>query len=177
MKKLLLGCGALLLLLLIAAGAGVLLMPNDYLVERELDMQASPEVVYAAVSDLSSWPEWSVWNDEMDPDATWEFGGAATGNGATWTWAGPELGRGKITLRDCIPPSQVSYYLVMEDGAQTMRGTFLISAVEGGVRVRWSAAGELSGPWKLIIPLLDGMIGGMFEEGLQGLKARLEADL
>ncbi len=88
MKKLLLGCGLLLFLLIGAIVFGISTLPDSYLVQREMEMKGTPEQAYAAIADLHTWPEWTVWNKEMDPTATWEFTGNEVGYGAVWSWNG-----------------------------------------------------------------------------------------
>ncbi|MCB9915579.1 MAG: SRPBCC family protein [Planctomycetes bacterium] len=176
MKKLLVGCGVLVLLFVLAGLAGVLMLPDTYSVERELVLNATPEATYDTIATLSTWPEWAVWNKEMDPTATWEFSGPASGDGAVWSWTGAEggLGTGVLTLRDCARPASITYDLVM-GGDWSSVGVFTISPAGEGVRVHWQNGGQLSGIYKLLGPFLDGMTGPMYETSLQGLKARLEA--
>ena len=176
MKKLLLGCGLFLLLLVGAAVFAISSLPDSFLVERELEMKGTPEQAYAAVADLHTWPEWTVWNKEMDPSATWEFKGSEVGNGAVWSWTGEELGNGELTLRDCQSPSSISYDLVMDGGEVSSSGKITIEPTTPGmILVHWENGGELAGIWKLIGPLTDGMIGPMYETGLKGLATRIAA--
>ncbi len=176
MKKLLIGCGALILLIVVTVTIGITSMSGSYSVERELEMQATPEAAYETIAKLSTWPEWSAWNKNMDPEATWEFSGSESGDGAVWTWQGTTLGHGELTLRDCQAPTSISYNLAMEGGEFNSVGVFTITPTAEGIKVHWLNEGELTGIWKLMVPWLDDMMGEMYESGLIGLKTRLEAE-
>ena len=48
---------------------------------------APPERIYPLVADLRAWRAWSPW-EALDPAMTRTFGGAPSGVGATYGWAG-----------------------------------------------------------------------------------------
>ena len=108
MLKLILGT---LLFLGMGFVAGLVFLPDHYQIEREVEVSATPEAVFAVVSDLHSWPEWTVWNLELDPQAVYDFSGSAGRAGARMTWEGPKLKSGALTLTEVAAPTLLSYEL------------------------------------------------------------------
>ena len=45
-----------------------LFLPSRYRVERSLVMQAKADAVYAQISVLKSWPDWTAWTVAKYPD-------------------------------------------------------------------------------------------------------------
>lgn len=175
MKKLLIGCGGLIALIFVGLLVAFFTLDDTFRVERELEIKASPQAVYDTISDLKTWPEWSVWNKEADPGATWEFTGAESGDTATWTWSGEELGNGELILRDCKPGESIAYDMAFDDGDFNFVGSMTITPSGEGSKVSWVNNGQLPGAMKLMGPFIDSLSGPMYEDGLQGLKERLES--
>ena len=84
---------------LLCAGVVFLLvsafLPSDYEIERELVIAAEPSELFEAVADLRSWPDWSAWRRDADPEAEWTIEGEP-GPGQVMQWSGPELGAGRL---------------------------------------------------------------------------------
>ncbi len=71
-----------------------LLLPAKAHVERQVQIDAPPAIVYALVNDFRRMNEWSPWLD-TDPNALYTISGPARGVGATLTWDGRIVGQGK----------------------------------------------------------------------------------
>jgi hypothetical protein len=56
------------------------------------------------VNELKEWQSWAAWNNAMDPEVKYEYGGPASGVGAWWSWNGPKMGHGKMTVPRAIRP-------------------------------------------------------------------------
>jgi hypothetical protein len=69
LRKLLIG---VLVLLALAAGVG-LWMPTEWHVERSVVVAAPASVVFPLINDLQRWPEWTSWNDALDPSLQRSF--------------------------------------------------------------------------------------------------------
>src|SRR5437868_11553419 len=77
-------------LVVLAALAGVITTrPGEFKIARSRNMAASPDVVYAHVSDFHKWQEWSPW-EKLDPSMNKDFSGAASGTGAVYAWTGKD---------------------------------------------------------------------------------------
>ena len=176
-KKLLVAATALLgTLTLVLVGAMIFVSP-EWEVSRSRVVQAPNTRVHATVADLHGWPDWTAWKREGDPEATWSFEGAPAGAGAVMRWNGPRFGQGRLTLVRADPATGVEYEMVMESNEDmTIEGTIRYEPVEGGTRVTWTDRGSLG--WNPILrlfkPIATGTLGGMLEQGLEGLAERVE---
>lgn len=167
------------LILFVAVG---FLLPNDYRVESSVVVAAPQEKIYAVVSDLETWPEWTAWSREFDPKCKWTFEGARTGTGAVMRWEGdPErLKTGELRLTDARPERGVDYELIFSDKNFQTTGSIVFANEPGGVRVIWSNEGLLGrkpfGGWvKLMVgSILDRTMSADFKTGLDRLKQRVE---
>src|SRR5687768_11304821 len=83
LKKILLGLAAVIVVLAIVVST----RPDKYRVERSAKIAAPAEVVFASVSDLRAWQEWSPW-EKRDPAMRRTFSSATSGVGASYEWAG-----------------------------------------------------------------------------------------
>ncbi|MFT7670178.1 MAG: hypothetical protein ACI8X5_002885 [Planctomycetota bacterium] len=166
MKKVLIGLFVLLALLV----GGIALLPGEYEVKRSRVVAATPAEVYAAVLDLHTWPSWSVWSSEADPDCVWNYNDKV-GVGASNEWNGPELGKGGLTVTASEENTKIDYDLFFVEGDDRMesQGRFEFVPSGDGTEVTWVMHGEFEGFLKLFGLLMDSMVGPDFEEGLTGL--------
>ncbi len=171
-KKLLLGT---FLFFLLGLAAGMVVLPDNYRIERRIEIAAEPEVVYEVISNLHTWPEWTAWNLGLDPQAVFDFSGEPSGDGARLVWDGPKLKRGEVNLFDCEEPQHIAYTLDFESGKHIAEGTFEISTSMNGSFIVWTNSGELPGWTKLMGPMLSSLVAPQLESGLEGLKRRIEA--
>ena len=159
---------------LLCAGVVFLLvsafLPSDYEIERELVIAAEPSELFEAVADLRSWPDWSAWRRDADPEAEWTIEGEP-GPGQVMQWSGPELGAGRLEWVAAEAPRELVYVISMPDGSLSARGTIRFEPVQDAVRVHSSQTGGLDGTrMKWAGLFFDGWIGKQFELSLQGLR-------
>lgn len=76
MKKLLIGCLGLIVVLVLVVVGAIMMMDSTVVVERSKTVSGTPDEVYAVISDLHTWPDWTAWSKEADPDCTWDFQGS-----------------------------------------------------------------------------------------------------
>lgn len=186
MKKFAIGC--LILLLLIGGGIffAVNSLPNDYEVTRELTIEAPPEAIYPHIANLESWKEWTVWNTDMDPTATWEYRGPKSGVGAETEWQGAPfeeegLGHGKMTCTQAVENERVEYDLTFwmpDETEMSSKGHLTLTPADGKTKVTWVMSGEMEGfMGKFFAVMMDEMNGPQFEEGLRTLRDKVEAEV
>jgi len=177
MKKLLIGCGALGALLLLAAVIAIVVLPSEYEVEHVQRLDAPQEAVYAEMVDLHSWPEWSAWSQAKDPDCVWSYNDVE-GVGSRTDWDGPAHGKGYMLLTDSAPGTRIAFDIgfISGEDAQVAQSVIELSPAGEGTNVRWTMSGELSGAEKLMGPFMNAVVGAMYQEGLTNLDERLSAD-
>lgn len=146
-------------------------------IERTAEMSAPPDLVFAQIEDFHAWERWSPWGD-LDPKMKLEYGGAARGPGATYTWSGnADVGKGRMEITTTTAPSTVDIQLdFLEPVEAHNRIRFQLTPSGASTRVVWS----MDAPQDLISKVaglfmnLDAMIGKDFEKGLAALKAQVE---
>lgn len=173
MKYFLIGlCCATLVFLLVSA-----FLPNDYEIERKIHIAAEPTELFAAASDLSTWPDWSAWSREVDPDAAWQIDGDP-GVGQVMQWDGPVLGKGRLELIVLREPGEIVYRISMPDGSLAANGKLRFEPQGEGAQVLWSQTGSLEGiRMKWVGLFLDGWIGDQFDLSLRGLRDHIAGEV
>ncbi len=166
---------ALLLLIVASMGAALIFLSGDWSVARSGQVPGAPAEVHAVVENLSTWPNWSYWSKETDPEASFTFTGPASGPGCTWSWVSEgELGSGTMKVVSSSVEEGMCYAIEAE--GMTLEGKVLCVASEGGTRVVFSSEGSLGGAQKLMAPLIDRFVGPSYESSVQGLAAYVSAN-
>src|ERR1043166_9670445 len=97
-KKILLYCVVVIVLIIAIFCVVVAIQPAHYTVERSATINAPAPVVFAQVNDFHKWEAWSPWG-KIDPNIKKEFSAHAAGNGAVYSWVGnSDVGEGKMTI-------------------------------------------------------------------------------
>ncbi|MCC7460243.1 MAG: SRPBCC family protein [Proteobacteria bacterium] len=150
-------------------------MPEAYVVERSVEIQADQDDTFALVADFSKWKEWSPWYD-FEPDAIYTLNGEMGMKDSSMTWAGKIVGRGKIQIDRLEPHHHISMSLFFETPHKTeAKATLTFESRDDITVVTWSNQGELEYPFgRLFGPVLKKMIGKDIQQGLDKLKARAE---
>lgn len=166
--------GAVVVLVVLLVGGGFLL-PSDYRVERTAVIGAAPEKVFALIEDPRQWARWTVWN-RRDPAMKMTYSGAATGQGARWSWASKTEGTGDMTFTLVQAPKRLEYALAFPDFGTASTGAIVLVPEGAGTRLTWSNQGDMGANplmhW--MAAAMDRMVGPDFEAGLAGLKALAE---
>jgi carbon monoxide dehydrogenase subunit G len=166
-RKVLLGTGAVLLL---AAAIGMML-PRHVRVERSIVVNAPRPAVFEVLNSFRRFNEWSPWA-QLDPGAKYAVDGPPSGVGAKLSWVGDPatLGSGSQEIVESREPELVR--MKIDFGPARAAGTFTLTPDGAGTRVTWALETDLgmNPVSRYFGRMLDGMIGGDFERGLQGLK-------
>ena len=154
-------------------GVGAFL-PKDFRVERSIEIEAPPEVVFDEVSSLKSWGAWSPWV-ARDPSIDNVYSGPDSGVGATVSWTSEKSGAGSQTVTRSERPERIETALDFGDmGQPTSDWSFEPSGE--GTKVTWGLSGETSGPLGgYFAAMMDGMVGADYEDGLRRLKEVIES--
>jgi hypothetical protein len=163
----------LLALLVLVVGIGSFL-PKDFTVERSIEMNASPEVVFDEVSALRKWDAWSPWL-ARDPSIVNTYSGPESGTGATVTWTSEKSGDGTQIITFSHRPKRLETALDFGDMGQP-RAYWTFEPSGEGVKVTWGLTGPTSGPLGgYFAKMMDGWVGADYQDGLARLKEVVEA--
>jgi uncharacterized protein YndB with AHSA1/START domain len=172
MKKILYGLGGLALGLYLAG----FFLPDEVIVQRQVQIDAPREKVFALVSDFNAWDKWSPWK-EMDPNAVFAVDGAGIGHRMVWESDHEKVQDGSQTIVTYDPPRMVEsrYNLGAWGGGY---GVFVLVERDGGTYVTWAFNTSMrqgKAPWEAPIHawyglFMDENLGPTYERGLERLK-------
>ncbi len=171
-RKLLLFLG----LVALAVMLGGYLLPREVTVERSVEIEQSPEVIFSILNNMQRFNAWSPWHG-LDPDARYEYFGPEQGVGAGMRWHSdkPEVGSGAQVITASQPFSRVELELDFgPEGKAT--AAYVIQPLEQGARVSWVLHNRFgNNPAERYVGLvLDDLVGPDFEKGLEQLKELAE---
>ena len=174
LKKILL----VLALAVVALLVVVATRPDTYHVERSIEIDAPPAIVFPAVADLKNYAEWSPW-EKRDPAMKKTFSANTAGVGASYAWEGnKDVGKGKMSITESRPPERVVQKLeFLEPFPAVSDVTFDLKPNGSGTRATWSMDGKSNFMGKAfsLVMSMDKAVGKDFEEGLANLKRVSEA--
>lgn len=151
-------------------------LPGSYTVERSIEIESPPALVFTQVTDYNTWLEWSPW-PKMDPAARQTVTGDPGTVGMTWAWTGEELGVGEMRIEALETNRRLHSKLEFKATMQGLADDYveLEPLPDGGTRVTWRNTGDLPYPLGRYFGLgVEGMLGPQYEEGLQSLKRLCE---
>ena len=174
LKKIGLGLAALILVFILVVAT----RPSTFRYERSTTIAASPDTVYALLSDFHHWAKWSPW-EKLDPALQRTYDGNA-GPGAKYAWKGnKDVGEGRMTIEEAKPGASVKIKLeFIKPFESTNTALFDIKPEGTGVKLSWAMTGEnnfVSKAFGLFMDM-DKLIGSDFEKGLADIKKLAEAD-
>ncbi|MBA4020023.1 MAG: polyketide cyclase [Pirellula sp.] len=152
--------------------------PDHFVMARKITIDAPPSAVFAQINDFHNWEKWSPWA-KMDPNAKATFEGPASGEGATFGWAGNEqVGEGTMKIvrsrPDALIDVDLRFIKPFEDQADVQ---FTLVPVDGKTVLEWSMSGNRNLAQKAICLCMnmDRMVGTTYEEGLANIKRVVES--
>jgi effector-binding domain-containing protein len=85
-------------------------------VSKSTSIHATASSVFEEINNLQHWEKWQYWNT-LDPEMKITYGEKVEGTGATYTWDGPSMGQGQITITESISDKSIALDLnFMENG-------------------------------------------------------------
>jgi effector-binding domain-containing protein len=165
-------------LLVVAIVVVAFFLPAKATASRQINIKASPELVFALLNGFQRFNEFSPWF-QYDPKAKYSWSGPTTGVGAkmSWTSEHPRVGNGSQEIIALEANKSVTTRLQFDAPADTI-ARWTLDAADGGTRVNWTLEGDAGlnpiGRWFGVF--IDRMIGPDFESGLARLKAVAEAE-
>jgi uncharacterized protein YndB with AHSA1/START domain len=175
LRNLVLGTLALILVLI---GIGIAL-PDQARIERSVLIQAPAAKVFAVLNGFERVGAWSPWT-ALDPKMQFTPEGPSQGLGARLRWFSehPSVGSGQQEIVESEPDRRVRLRIDYTGFDGDNHSTFTLTPEGEGTRVVWTYEtgfkGNLIG--RYVGLMLDGRVGGFYEQGLLNLKMLVEAD-
>ena len=166
----------LLVIWLSIVGAG-LFLPEKTVVSRSIAIDAPKALVFELVSNHRDFQRWSPWA-KLDPNMQVNYEGPEKGLGSKSMWqsAHPHVGQGESTYTEYEPYEKATLSLSFEQGGGD--AIFILSDGENdSTTLEWQfeqTADNVFGRYIGVL-FLDGMLGPMYEQGLQDLKVLAES--
>ena len=148
--------------------AAPFLLPSEKTVTRSAVIEAPASDLYALIASNEGYQQFNPYKD-TDPDLAITLQGPSSGVGSGFAFSGKE-GKGTQTIVAAEPHSSVTMQIDL--GAMgTPVTTFTLEPAGEGTRVTWSTRSEfgLNPVGRVFGLFLDGMLGGVYERGLQNL--------
>ena len=162
-----------LILIVVIAG-----QPNEFVVSRQITIDALPELVFPQINELRNWEAWNPWGN-LDPNCKMTYDGPFAGVGASYSWSGNnKIGMGRNTITESRHNELVRFRLEFQKPmAATNTAEFTFQPYDGKTVVTWTMSGKRNVPGKLFGLLLncDKMCGDQFDKGLAKIKSLVEA--
>lgn len=155
------------------------ILPSQMFVEREIQISASPDVIFPYINNSKKANDWMPWKDS-DTQMTMTYSGPDDGVGSKSTWQSQgQMGTGEALVVESVHNQQVKTKLtyVKPFTMEQLAEISLTPVDSKATRVKWNVRGEKSYMFRLIGIFLncDKMIGAEFEKGLNNLKTKIEA--
>ncbi|RQO58793.1 polyketide cyclase [Paucibacter sp. KBW04] len=168
LKKLALIVGALLAALLVFT----ITRPDDFRVQREIEIKAPPEKIMPLLTDFKQFGQWSPW-EHLDPKMQREFSGAPSGPGAIYAWQGnDDVGKGRMEILSATPEKVVIKLDFLSPFEAHNTAEYTLSRQGENTRMTWAMFGPANFLTKLmgVFISMDSMVGKDFEKGLSQIK-------
>lgn len=102
-KKILFVIAGLIVLLVLIG----FMLPAKLEVSKSVTINASSSAVFEEINDLQRWEKWQYWNS-LDPNMKITYGEKKEGAGASYSWTGPQLGEGDLSIKESIPNKSIA---------------------------------------------------------------------
>lgn len=84
--------------------------PKTIFVNHSVKINASKSIVFLMLNDVREWQKWLSWANN-DPDLKISSGGRFTSLGASFTYEGPQMGKGVLRIEEAFKDSIIVSYL------------------------------------------------------------------
>lgn len=148
-------------------------LDGKYDVSRSIQIDENPDAVYNIVSDLETWPKWSLWY-LRDSTMTSEFSEKTKGEGASYSWESEQSGNGSLTILTAEPGKSMTTDISFE-GMGGSNGYWTFEDKDHGTYLTWGFKGEMPFLFRFMAQGMDVAIGPDFEAGLENIKALAES--
>lgn len=151
--------------------------PHTYKVEKSISINKPAHEVFAYMSNLKNWEEWSLWNRSVDSTLYYFYNQKQDTLGARQYIRGELIGNGYFEVKEYHKDSLLAFILDVNHGERTAAGTFLFKAETNGTStLTWTDSGDVGGnPIKrFMIPFVTKNTATTLENGLASIKENIE---
>jgi effector-binding domain-containing protein len=100
------------------------MLPGKFEITRTVKVNAPAAYSFEEVDQLENWNNWSYWNT-LDKTMKITYGEKKSGEGASYSWTGEEVGDGKLLITESIPNKSIKTDLdFMDNGIAKSWYTF-----------------------------------------------------
>jgi len=167
---------AALAILAVLLGYAALKSP-DYVVSREITINASADKIFPYLNNSKLAEQWGPWL-ETDPQAKMNYLGPDAGVGSRTSWdSAGQLGTGSATIVESVSNQRVGIKLeYTKPMSMVQMSDYIIQASGNQSVVTWKVQGKNNFIGRIMCMFMDmdKMVGGMFEKGLNNLKTLVE---
>jgi hypothetical protein len=178
-KKLSIGIGGLIILLVAVAAILAFVLPTEIKVERDVTINKPRAEVFSYLKMLKNQNDWGPWY-KKDPAMKQEYRGAdgTVGFTASWNSTNDQVGEGEQEIKNITDGERVDTELRFKRPFESKSDAYMITEAAGDnqTKVRWGFTGSMPRPMNLMCLFIDmdKEVGKDFEEGLTTLKSNLE---
>lgn len=169
-KKILFTIAGLIVLLVLIG----FVLPAKLEVSKSVTIHAAAPAVFEEINDLERWEKWQYWNT-LDPDMKITYGEKKVGTGASYSWTGPELGEGTLSLSESIPDKSIA--ISMDFGGSPANGFYSLEPDGENTKLNFNFSSDAGmnpiGRW--INLFIKGEIEKSFEYAGEKIKGIAEA--
>jgi hypothetical protein len=172
--KMILGLVVVIALFLLVAS----FQPETFAISRSIMVSAAPQACFDQVNNFHNWEAWSPWA-KLDPAMKTDYGGPASGEGASYSWDGAgKVGAGRMAITKSRPSQLIDIQLDFLRPMKTTNLTEFTFTPQGQeTQVTWTMSGHKNLVAKAfdMIMNMDKLVGPDFEKGLAGIKSIAES--
>lgn len=180
LKKILIGVGLIVGVVVLALIAAVVLVSPDFAVEREVVVNKPRSEVFEYAKNLRNQNEWGPWF-KRDPAMKQEFTGTDGTAGFTSKWESqnPEVGKGEQEIKRVVPNERIESELRFIEPFTSVANVYMTFEDSGPnqTKVKWGFSGSMPRPMNIFLLFVDmnDAVGKDYQEGLTNLKSILES--
>ncbi len=149
----------------------------EYVVEREVIINKPRAEVFDYVKHIKNQDTYSVWN-LADPNKKQTFTGTDGTEGFVYGWNGnDDVGEGEQEITAINEGSRIDMELRFKRPMEDVAQAYMITedAGDGKTKVKWAFTGTNSYPRNGMNLMMDSMMGGALQDGLDNMKKNLES--
>lgn len=178
LRKILIGVGVVVGVLIAAVAVLAMIAPTDLHVERDVVISRPVDVVFEDLKFVKNHDSWSPWV-KKDPNLKQSYRGEDGTVGFVSAWSGnDEVGVGEQEITQIAEGERIDYELRFKEPMEDTCSAYLVTEAMGDsqTRVKWGMQGKNPFPGNVVCYVLNmrEVLAGQFDEGLSALKARLE---